>query len=222
MTDHIYNYRDPDIGIYQVNDQYTLLLQVYPESVSYALVHQNKLIAWCEDCDHKILTEPGQTHEFLNYDYKNIVVGLPSTAFTLVPNALYDPNRAEDIARFLDVKPREKVFAQPFDDENHIVFKTSEALAKKAEKFGLQHVVHLSKGWLKAIEANSAQNYNLYLNFDKKLVEIAWFSDGKLRFYNNFTFNNPDELVYYTGLVAKELQLTQRTTNLVVSGDINV
>ncbi len=221
MTDHIYNYRDPDIGIYQVNDQYTLLLQVYAESVSYALVHQNKLIAWCEDCDHKVLTEPGQTHEFLNYEYKNVVVALPSTGFTLVPNALYDAGRAGAIARFLDVKSREKVFTQPLDDENHIVFKAAEAVTKKAEKFGLQNVVHISKGWLKAIEANDPQSYNLYLNFDKKLVEVAWFSEGNLRFYNTFTFYNPDELVYYTGLVAKELQLTQRTTNLVVSGDIN-
>jgi hypothetical protein len=222
MTDHIYNYRDPNIGIYQVNDQSTLLLQIYPESVSYALVHNNKLVAWCEDCDHKILTEPGEAHEFLSYEYKNVVVALPSTGFTLVPNALYNADRSADIARFLDIKPRERVFAQPLDDENHIVFKASEAVTKKAEKFGLQNVVHMAKGWIKAIEANNPQNYNLYLNFDKKLVEIAWFSGNKLRFYNNFTFHNPDELVYYTGIVAKELQLTQRTTNLVVSGDINV
>lgn len=221
MTDQVYNYRDPDIGIYQVNDQYMLLLQIYSETVSYALVYQNKLIAWCEDCDHKILTEPGQAHEFLNYEYKNVVVALPSTGFTLIPNALYDANRVTDIARFLDVKPHEKVFTHPLDDENHIVFKSSETASKMAEKFGLQNVVHISKGWLKAIEANNPQNYNLYLNFDKKLVEIAWFSENKLRFYNSFTFYNPDELVYYAGLVAKELQLPQRTTNLVVSGDIN-
>lgn len=222
MTDHIYNYRDTDIGIYQVNDQYSLLLQVYPESVSYAVINQSKLIAWCEDCDHKILTEPGQTHEFLNYDYKDVVIALPSAGFTLVPNDLYDAGRVAAIARLLDVKQREKVFAQPLDDDNHIVFKVSEALTKKAEKFGLQNVAHMAKGWLKAIEANDPQNYNLYLNFDKNLVEIAWFSEGKLRFYNTFTFYNPDELVYYTGLVAKELQLQQRTTNIVVSGDINV
>lgn len=221
MTDLIYNYRDPDIGIYQVNDQYMLLLQIYAESVSYAIVHQNKLIAWCESCDPKILSEPGQTHEFLNYEYKNVVVALPATGFTIVPNALYDSGRAADIARFLDVKPDEKVFAQPLDDENHIIFKASEAVTKKAEKFGLQNVVYTAKGWLKVIEANDPQSYNLYLNFDKNLVEIAWFSEGKLRFYNTFTFYNVDELVYYTGLVTKELQLTQRTTNLVISGDIS-
>jgi len=221
MADHIYNYRDPDIGIYQVNDQYTLLLQIYPASVSYALVHQNKLVAWCEDCDHKILTDPGQTHEFLNYAYKNVIVALPSTGFTLVPDALYDANRVAEIARFLDVKPHEKVFAQPLDEENHIVFKAAEEVTKVAGKFGLQNVVHISKGWIKAIEANNPLSHNLYLNFDKKVVEIVWFSEGKLRFYNAFAFYNPDELVYYTGLAAKELQLPQRTTNLVVSGDIN-
>src|ERR1700748_1556176 len=104
MTDHIYNYRDPNVGIYQLNDQSTLFLQIYPESVSYAIVHQSKLIAWCEDCDTKILSEPGQVHELLNHEYKNMIVGLPSTGFTLVPNALYEDNKAADIARFLDVK----------------------------------------------------------------------------------------------------------------------
>lgn len=221
MADQVYNYRDPNTGIYQVNDQYTLLLEVYPESVSYAVVYQNKLMAWCKNCDHKILAEPGQTHEFLNYRYKNIVLALPSTGFTLVPNALYDTSRVVTIAHFLDVKPHEKVFAHALDNENHIVFKVDESLTKLTEKFDLQNVVHISKGWVKAIETNNPQSYNLYLNFDKQQVEIVWFSNGKLRFYNTFNFHNPDELVYYTGMVAKELQLTQRTTNLVVSGDIN-
>jgi hypothetical protein len=221
MADQVYNYRDPNTGIYQVNDQYTLLLQVYPESVSYAVVHQNKVIAWCKSCEHKVLAEPGQTHEFLNYKYKNVVVALPSTGFTLVPNALYNADRVANIARFLDVKPNEKVFAQPLDNENHIVFKTDEAVIKNAEKFDLQNVVHTSTGWIKVIEANNPESYNLYLNVNKNQVEIAWFSNGKLRFYNIFDFYSPDELVYYTGLVAKELQLTQRITNLVISGDIN-
>jgi len=222
MTDQIYNYRDPNTGIYQVNDQYTLLLQVYPESVAYAVVYQNKLFAWCKSCEHKALAEPGQTHEFLNYKYKNVVVALPSTGFTLVPNALYNTDRVASIARFLDTRQNEKVFAQPLDDENHIVFKADEDLTKEVEKFDLQNVTHTSKGWIKAIAANNPASYNLYLNINKNQVEITWFSNGKLRFYNTFAFYSPDELVYYTGLVAKELQLTQRTTNLVISGDISI
>jgi hypothetical protein len=222
MTDHIYNYRDPNIGLYQLNDNYTLLLQLYAASFSYALVHKNRLIAWCEDCDLKLLTEPGQTHEFLNYDFKNVVVALPSTGFTLVPNALYDENRVAEIARFLDVRPKEKVFAHQLDDANYIVYKAAEAIAKRAEKFGLQKTVHISKGWLAAIAANNPQSYNLYLNIDKKRVELAHFNAGKLRFYNSFDFYNADELVYYTGLVVKELELAPRNTNLVLSGDINM
>jgi len=221
MADQVYNYRDSNTGIYQVNDQYVLLLQVYPDSVSYAVVHQNKLIAWCKSCEHAILSEPGQMHEFLNYKYKNVVTALPSTGFTLVPDALYNAGRIASIARFLDVKPNEKVFGQALDDENHIIFKTDEAIIRKVENFGLQNVAHVSKGWIKVIGANNPASYNLYLNINKNQVEIAWFSNSKLRFYNTFAFYSPDELVYYTGLVAKELQLTQRTTNLVVSGDIN-
>jgi hypothetical protein len=53
-------------------------------------------------------------------------------------------------------------------------------------------------------------------------VQIAYFTAGKLRFYNTFEFHNPDELVYYTALVTEELQLQQHNTNIVMSGDINV
>jgi len=221
MSEHIYNYRDPNSSLYQVNSNYALLLQIYPASFSYAVVYQNRLIAWCEDCDLHLLDEPGEAHEFLNFEYKNVVTALPATGFTLMPNALFNADKVADLARFLDVKPSEKVLAQPLDDDNHIIYKVDDAIVKTAKMFGLQKTVYMAKGWINAVEGSNPPADNLYLNIDKQQVEILYFAAGNLRFYNTFTFNNPDELVYYTGFVAKELELQPHRLNLVLSGDIN-
>ena len=121
MIDQITSYRDPDLSLYQLNSNYTLLLQIYPATFSYAIVFEDKLQAWAKDCELLVLDDPGSQHELLNYEYKKVVAGLQSTGFTLVPNALYNENRIADFARFLDVKPNEKIFAQPLDAEHAAV-----------------------------------------------------------------------------------------------------
>jgi len=222
MSNHIYNYIDPDLTLRQVNSDYTLLLQIYPASFSYAIVYRDRLMAWAEDCDLSLMDDPGQDHELLNYDYKNVITGLEPAAFTLVPNALFDDGKIADFARYLDVKINEKVLAQPLDEENYILYKADASVAETAEIYGLQKAVFINKGWINLIAKSEPTNNDLYLNIDKKWVTLLYFSDSKLRFYNSFNFNNPDELTYYTAYVAKELQLQPRDLNVIVSGDFNV
>jgi hypothetical protein len=178
-------------------------------------------MAWAEDCDIKLLTEPDDAHDLLSFDYKKVAAGVHPTGFTLIPNALFSEDKLADFARYLDVKPNEKVLAQPLDDDNYIVFKIDNKVAASAEKFGTDNIVFVNKGWVTAI-ANKLQDNNLYLNIDKKQVDILYFANGKVRFYNCFEFTNPDELTYYTSLVTQELQLQPKNLILQVSGDCNV
>ena len=220
MIDQITSYRDPYLSLYQLNSNYTLLLQIYPATFSYAIVFEDKLQAWAKDCELLVLDDPGSEHELLNYEYKKVVAGLQSTGFTLVPNALYNENRIADFARFLDVKPNEKIFAQPLDADNHIIYKVDERVVETAAIYGLRKTVFINKGWINAIAGNNPSNETFYLNVDKEQVDILNFNNGKIRFYNSFSFANPDELVYYAALVAQQLQLQPKDINLVVSGDI--
>jgi len=222
MSNHIYNYRDPNLSLYQVNSNYSLLLQIYPATFSYAVVYQNKLMAWAEDCDIELLTEPGDAHELLTFDYKKVAAGVHPTGFTLIPNALFSEDKIADFGRYLDVKPNEKVLAKPLDDDNYIVFKIANNVAASAEKFGIENIVFINKGWINAIADSNPQDNNLYLNIDKNQVDILYFANGKIRFYNCFEFTNPDELTYYTSLVTQELQLQPKSLILQISGDCNV
>jgi len=219
MTDQLTSYRDPDLNLYQVNSNYTLLLQIYPATFSYAIVYKDKLQAWAKDCELSVLDEPGSEHELLNFEYKKVVAGLQSTGFTLIPNALYNESHIADFARFLDVKSNEKIFAQPLDADNHIIYKVDERVVETASIYGLRKAVFINKGWINAIAGNNPSNEVLYLNIDKEHVDILSFNNRKIRFYNSFSFNNPDELVYFAALVAQQLQIQPKDINLVISGD---
>jgi hypothetical protein len=205
MNEHLQNYRDKDTSLYQLDGSYTLLLQIYPDSFSYAVVHQHKLAALAINCGPDELADPG----------------LPATGFTLVPNALFSAGHIASFAHFLDVKPAEKIFAQPLDNDNHIIYKVDETVAETAEIFGLEKTCYIAKGWIDAIANYNPSEKNLYLNIGKNQVEILYLADGKLRFYNTFEFRNPVELVYFTSFVAKELELQPQKITLLLSGDVD-
>eukprot|EP01037_Dinobryon_pediforme_P015783 gene15783-15940_t len=154
-------------------------------------------MAYAEGFNLDELEHPKLLIDVLTAPYRKIIIGLPSSGFTLVPKTLFSEEHASDFARFLDVKETEKVFAQTLDNENVIVFKTDENLVSAVKRYDLQNVVHTADGWIKAV------------------------ARSKLRFYNSFEFKNPDELVYFTTFVTGELNLLAAATTLVISGDIS-
>lgn len=220
MNEHNYTYHDDNFSLDKTED-YTLLIQVEDNSFSYAISNNEALIAWAENYPFDELSDPQELLDLLSAKYKQIVIGLPAHSFTLVPAEIFSGERLPNLARFLDVKPDSKVLAQLLDQENVIVYKTSEAIVNAAEEFGIRNTVFTSKGWLTAIAQNNPGNNHLYLNIEKDKVEISYFTDSKLRFYNSFEFKEADELAYFAVLVAKELNLEPKNTGLYLSGDLD-
>jgi hypothetical protein len=220
MSDQNINYHDDNFDLYQAYS-YTLLLQLEATSFSYAIVYKHRLLVLAQDNDLQKLADPRQLSELLSATYKKVIVGLPATGLTLVPNSLFREDQIANFARLLDVKDDDKVFAQTLDDQNMIVFKTPGALVSAAEAFNLQNAVYTGRGWIKAIEKTSPPGDNLYLEIDKETVQFLYFSSGNLRFYNIFEFKNEDELAYFTSFVAEELNLKPQQTTLVLSGDVD-
>jgi len=222
MSEQTITYRAENLNIYQLNSNYTLLLQIYPDSFSYAVTDQNHLVALATNVNPNELNEPSAAHDLLTYDYRNVVAALATTGFTLIPAALYSEEHVSEVARFLDVKEGEKVFAQALDNDNYVIYKVEEKVLTTAKIFDLQKTVFGPKGWVAAMEKNFPSKYDLYLNIDKTQVSMLYFAESKLRFYNTFAFNNPDELVYFTSLVAQQLELQATNVNLVLSGDVEL
>ena len=213
------NYTDNTFNLYQAYS-YTLLLQVEPTSFSYAVVNDNHLLVSAQNCDLQELFQPMALSDLLSATYKKVIIGMPASGLTLIPNSLFREERLSGFARFLDVKEDEKVFAQPLDDINAIIYKTNSRLVSAVERFGLQNTVYAAKGWIKSIGSSNPQNNNLYVEVSKDKVQLLYFSLNALRFYNIFEFRGEDELAYFASFVAEELNLKPQNITLVISGDV--
>ena len=68
-----------------------------------------------ENLDLSELSQPSDGNKMLSAEYREHIVGIPYTGFTIVPASLFNADKVADFARFLDVKRDEKVFSQPLD-----------------------------------------------------------------------------------------------------------
>ncbi|ASU35116.1 DUF3822 family protein [Mucilaginibacter xinganensis] len=212
------NYTD-NFNLYQAYS-YTLLLQIEATSFSYAVVNETNLLVSAQNCDLQELVQPMALNDLLSATYKKVIIGMPASGLTLIPNSLFREEHVSGFARFLDVKDNDKVFAQNLDDVNAIIYKTNDYLVSLVEKFGLKNTVYTAKGWIKAIEKSIPQNNNLYLDISTGRVQFLYFALNTLRFYNSFEFKSDDELAYFTTFVTEELNLKPQFITLVISGDV--
>jgi hypothetical protein len=220
MSEHNYNYHDDNFSLDKA-EGYTLLIQIEKAAFTYAIADENKLVAWAENHPLDELTDPQELLDLLSAKYKQVVVGLPSGGFTLLPKSMFNLDHITDLARYLDVKTGQKVLAQDLDAENVIIYKTQEDVLAAAEEFGLRNAVFSLHGWVNAIARNNPGDSDLYLDINGNTVDILNFKAGKLRFYNTFEFNGDDELAYFAAFVSDELALPPSLINIYLSGDIN-
>ncbi|WP_295767711.1 DUF3822 family protein [uncultured Mucilaginibacter sp.] len=219
MNDSLYHYIDPQFNYTQVGN-YTLLLQLSETNFSLAVTHGDKLMVWRHDAPLTELTQPGEVQEVLNFHYANVVTGIKSSAFTLVPQGLLDQETTIDTARLLDVKPEDTVFSQPLDDSNDVIFKATPAVTQAIQRFGNERVIFGASGWLQAIASSQPSGYHLYINIYHQQFDVAYFRQGKLQLFNTFDFTHEDELAYYTAFVCQQLKLDMSTVSVVLSGSI--
>ncbi|MCC8426020.1 DUF3822 family protein [Mucilaginibacter sp. UR6-11] len=219
MSEQIYTFRDPSFNLNEAY-YYTLLIQVDAMSFSYAITYKKQLLAWDANCNLAELSDPQELANELTATYKKVIIGLPANGFTLVPAPLFSKNQAANYARLLDVKPDEKVFAQPLDTQNFIIYKVDEKIVSAVEKFDLDNAVYIGKGWITAAAENNPTGEDIYLHTENGRAEFLCLKNGTIRFYNSFEFQNEDDLAYYAALVVQELGLYPYNVHLKLSGSV--
>jgi len=199
--------------------QYTLLLKGDGSRFSFAVAGEKKLLLLSNHLSWDVFDDP-ERHNLLFGSYGKRIIGLPDSGFTFIPVSVFHPEKAADFARFLDIRPDEKVCSQPLDAENQVLFKISGDMLDRIEgRFSLHDVVFAPKGWILAVGGENPSNNNIYLDISGETLEALNFHNNRLRFYNSFEFTNEDELAYFVTLVANELQIPSASVNLVISGD---
>jgi hypothetical protein len=221
MNDTLYHYIDPGFSHTAVGN-YTLLLQLGPASYTLVIMHGRQLMVWRKTAPLSELTQPGsEVQEVLNFKYQDVVTGINTPYFTLVPEELFDTDNAAEAARYLDVNLADTVFAQPLDQHNQVVFKTNEALSIAAGRYDLQKVVFAASGWLQLIAGTQPSGYEIYLQVFDDRFDMAYYRQGKLHFYNTFEYTHEDELAYYTVFACQQLKLDMSLITIVLSGMVD-
>ncbi|OOQ62250.1 DUF3822 family protein [Mucilaginibacter pedocola] len=220
MSEHNYKYTNEQLNLGDAAN-YILLLQVDQHNFSYAVTEGKKLMAWAENCPLSELSNPKSLREILTAPYKEVVTGLTAGGFTLMPEALFDNEYAANVARLLDVTETDKVFAQPLDGKNTIIYKVDETVGTPHDTFANEKLIYRAKGWITAIANNYPTSTDIYLNIENGTVEILNFTYNRLRFYNTFPYKSHEELAYFAAFVADELGMSPENLTLVLSGDVN-
>ncbi|RYY35174.1 MAG: DUF3822 family protein [Sphingobacteriaceae bacterium] len=221
MNEPAFYYTNDEIDLQQAGS-YTLLLKLNTSTFAYAVVQSNKLLEWQGINPVDELINPADIAELLNAGYKQVIVGLPAVAYTLVPESIYNEAHINDFAKYLDVQADESVFVQQLDSENRVLYKVSANVVTAAEKFGLENTVFGLKGWVKAIAGSNPSADTIYADISSSKVTFLHYNYGALRFLNSFDFFTSDELSYYAVFVSEQLKLEPQKTRICLSGEISV
>ncbi|WP_448698714.1 DUF3822 family protein [Mucilaginibacter sp. AW1-3] len=224
MSNSRYNYYDPEFNPEEAQGD-SLLILITGDTFSFCVIQleSTKVLVWGEQYNIAELISPDALKHILTANYNSVKVGVQSLAFTVIPDELFEPGKIAAYGQFLSKDFADLILVNKLDAHNHVVFKLDANVADAiSANFSLDDVYFAGKAWIAGVHFSRPYNQPLYIHVEGDFLQLLYFNEGKLRFYNCFEFNNPDELMYYTILVANELDLNLDSTSVILSGDVSL
>jgi hypothetical protein len=165
------------------------------------------------------------TNSFLNEKYDSINITHINNTATFIPNVLFEEENLADYLKFsISLENQSniafdsianiqaKVVFLPFTRINNYIF----------DKLGSFNFTHHSNKLLKYFLTKNPQNSfkNTYLFFRKDTFDCFILQNNKLLFYNNFTFQNEADVLYFLLFTFEQFALKQDANSLFISGDL--
>lgn len=169
--------------------------------------------------------------EVLNSGFKKVSFGIYNDTATLVPSALYDDSGKKEILQLNypgDHFQAAGDFLQNLDVYN--VFHLPEILQTTVKGiYGNAVISHFSSSLLESLftENKNMTGLKIYLHFIRKNTygsplrfEIIVFSNGKLLFFNNFYFQEKEDIAYYLLFALEQLNINPGEATVTMIGNI--
>jgi len=163
----------------------------------------------------------------LNDTFSSVKIIHYNNLSTVVPEVVFDKNNALSYLKFNsqilqnDYVAYDQIFNNecvniyiPYVNVNNFIF-------KKFDSFIYNHYSSIILEEVKSNEKNSI-NPSLYLNICLNHLEIIYFEDNKLIFYNTFDYSTKEDVIYYLLFTIDQLKLNPEKTPLIISGSISV
>ena len=177
--------------------------------------------------DWKELLENTSAHSKLlrNFEFLKVTIGIMSSEFTLVPEALYKPGD-ENIyfKKNYSTLLNTNVKAQHISPLHlYTIFGIENDLEKELNHlFQDPQLWHYSQALLSGIgmimKADAGKL--LWLNIRSNKIDIVVSENKKLLLLNSFSFQTNEDILYYTLFVCEQLELNPEKISMTVTGDI--
>lgn len=159
-----------------------------------------------------------------NFDKVNVVYA--TDLYTLVPNSLFDENKASEYLKFNAkilandfiasdrVKNHQMVVVYvPFVNINNFFF-------DRFGSFNYYHAVTILLEKILHIEKHG-MNPKMYINVNKEHVDCMIVDGSSLQLCNTYDFKTAEDFIYYILFAFEQLKLNPETTKTIVMGDIS-
>jgi hypothetical protein len=164
--------------------------------------------------------------EWLSNQYKQIRVFIDDERFTLVPEPLFDADKAADYLHLLHKQiPNEKVMGTRMLQQTAVgVFGVNEYLYQYIQTiFNTSSVYHIS-----TVMVQLASQYNnndlknsLLVNINEEHIRILYYHNNEVKFLNTFVVPTDADMVYYILSVAGMQGLPKDKFTAIVMGDLS-
>lgn len=217
-------------------ERYCLVLQVDQERLTMAVLDNltNDFLAFESWFFRKAVTDAQMAdqierlltdHEWLGNGFKRVDAIVTSEKFTFVPAALFDSSAAKEYLAFnAPVTDRDVVrndVLRQADARNVYALdhRLEKALLKISPSIRLRH--HLSPLSERVLAASKNQNdKRVHAHIRQGQFDIVVSENGKLLLANIYTYQSPEDFIYFLLFAAEQLKLNPEKFELEISGEV--
>lgn len=165
-------------------------------------------------------------HEFLTYSYKQTYLVYVSPQYTVVPEDVFVEKQQTDLLSFAFSSSPCKCLHNPltreaakvvFDIEDDVYGFCSRSLINPTF---VHHITPQLILWKQ--QSQGLVSRQMYMVIHRKMIDIACLVQGKLLFVNSFGYDKPDDILYYTLYVWKQVGLDQEKDQLHIYGSVSI
>lgn len=209
-------------------NEYSLSIQVSLDGFSFSMLRgYDKKIMACKNTPLKISSEQlisrhfsewFQNEELLNTHFKKISVVVFSDKFSLVPEALFSQKIKRDLPLYLFAEKGEMEIAENFVEriKAKLIFALPTGLNKiLADNVGECEIIHPLKLLINGMPDSSDHN-QLALLFGQKSFYAVLYKKNNMALANNYKIAHPNDVVYFTLNLLKQMKLEPRETQLLL------
>lgn len=164
----------------------------------------------------------------LKKKYPSVVIGLDTPLHTMVPTSLYDPGQKTKYLEFnFGMSGNSQIRTDQLEELDAFnVYGIPQGLLDVVlANYGEAALFHRSSSFIRAIYHHQKINPSpgcIYLNVREQSIDLASIDGGRLVFFNSFTCDGKEDMLYYTLYAMEQLNLRPDSSRVIISGLIDI